>query len=355
MKWDDLVDALLVETERDIPPPRGELDDQAKWLLAFGCMAADKTAHSENGDPQCAKPRKDSWPIGEHKKEDLKQLLFHRLEHLQENQKREQCREKKLMLKMKWGRSVYVTEYHADPSACTCAYRGPCEMSHVCHCQQASTLTLREVRELLQEYGDKSGKEHTYCYNERHGSLDICHFHQVEPDKIKEVLMLKQECGQSNLAASEDFRNKIQELNFGIAKVLRRYKEAFWPLPQPGSSKKLVRMDLKLTQEFQDQRITSRGYPWSKEDRDEIKRHLLELVEEGMCEAYKDTETSEHCSPCFLVAKPGSTAKRLVVDYRKLNKMIKLHAVSLPVIENTMENAASCKFKSKMDKRSGFW
>ena len=74
-----------------------------------------------------------------------------------------------------------------------------------------------------------------------------------------------------------------------------------------------------------------------------------------MCEAYKDTEIPEHCSPCFLEAKPGSTAKRLVVDYRKQNKMIKLHAGSLRVMENTIQNAASCKFKSKMDKKSGFW
>ena len=114
-------------------------------------------------------------------------------------------------------------------------------------------------------------------------------------------------------------------------------------------------MDLELRPEYQDQRITSRGYPCSKEDQDEIMRQVLELVEAGMCEAYKDTEITEHCSPCFLVAKPGSTAKRLVVDYRKLNKMIKLHAGSLPVMENTIKNAVSCKFKSKMDKRSGFW
>ena len=80
-------------------------------------------------------------------------------------------------------------------------------------------------------------------------------------------------------------------------------------------------------------------------------RQVLELVEARMCEAYKDTEIPEHCLPCFLVAKPGSTAKRLVVDYPKLNKMIKLHAGSLPVMENSIETAAS----SKMDKRSGFW
>ena len=114
-------------------------------------------------------------------------------------------------------------------------------------------------------------------------------------------------------------------------------------------------MNLELKPEYQDQRITSRGYPCSKEDQDEIMRQVLELVEAGMREAYKDTEIPEHCLLCFLVAKPGSTAKRLVVDYRKLNKMIKLHAGSLPVMENTIKNAASYKFKSKMDKRSGFW
>ena len=94
------MDALLLETEPDIPPQRGQLDDQAKCLLAFAFMVADKTTHSEKKDPQWAKPRKDSWPIGEHEKEDLKQLLFHRVEHLQENQKREQWREKQLKLKM---------------------------------------------------------------------------------------------------------------------------------------------------------------------------------------------------------------------------------------------------------------
>ena len=43
VKWDDLVDAPLLETEPG--------DDQAKCLLAFACIAADKTTHSENGDP----------------------------------------------------------------------------------------------------------------------------------------------------------------------------------------------------------------------------------------------------------------------------------------------------------------
>ena len=159
VKWDDPVDALLLETEPDIPPQRGELGDQAKCLLAFACMAADKTTRSEERDPQWTKPSKDSCAIGEHENEDLKQLLFHRVEHLHGYQKRGQWREKRLQLKMKRGTSVYVPEYDDDPSACTCEYQGLWGMLHMCQCHQASTLTLRKVRELLREYGDESVKD----------------------------------------------------------------------------------------------------------------------------------------------------------------------------------------------------
>ena len=78
-------------------------------------------------------------------------------------------------------------------------------------------------------------------------------------------------------------------------------------------------------------------------------------MEAGLIEEYKEGDYPKHCSPCFLVAKPGSTAKRLVVDYQKLDRKIKQHSGSLPFMENTVENAADCKFKTKMDKRSGFW
>ena len=43
------------------------------------------------------------------------------------------------------------------------------------------------------------------------------------------------------------------------------------------------------------------------------------------------------------------------MDYQKLNRKIKQHSGSLPFMEKTVENAADCKFKTKMDKRSGFW
>ena len=55
------------------------------------------------------------------------------------------------------------------------------------------------------------------------------------------------------------------------------------------------------------------------------------------------------------MAKPGSTAKRLVVDYGELNKKTLNHSGSIPNMESTLEKIASCRYKTKMDKRSGFW
>ena len=65
--------------------------------------------------------------------------------------------------------------------------------------------------------------------------------------------------------------------------------------------------------------------------------------------------TRQHCSPCFHVAKPRCTAKRLVVDYGELNKKTLNHSGSIPNMESTLEKIASCRYKTKMDKRSGFW
>ena len=55
------------------------------------------------------------------------------------------------------------------------------------------------------------------------------------------------------------------------------------------------------------------------------------------------------------MAKPGSTAKRLVVTYGELNKKTLNHSGSIPNMESTLEKIASCRYKTKTDKKSGFW
>ena len=84
-------------------------------------------------------------------------------------------------------------------------------------------------------------------------------------------------------------------------------------------------------------------------------QHSELLQHAGLVEEYKHGDYPRHCSPCFLVAKPGSTAMRLVVDYGEVNKKTQNHSWSISNMETSPRSIAKCRFKTKMDKRRGFW
>ena len=114
-------------------------------------------------------------------------------------------------------------------------------------------------------------------------------------------------------------------------------------------------MNLKLKPEFVGHKIRRRPYPAPKEQADEIERQIQECIDAGLVLKCKDRDYTQHCCLCFLVAKPGSTAKRLVVDYGELNKEMMNHSGSIPNMESTLEKIAFCRYKTKIDKQSGFW
>ena len=135
--------------------------------------------------------------------------------------------------------------------------------------------------------------------------------------------------------------------------LIRTFLEVFGELPPPASCDKLVQMNLNLKPEFLGHKIRRRPYPAPKEQANKTERQIQECIDAGLVLEYKDGDYPLHCSPCFLVAKPGSTAKRLVVDYGELNKKALNHSGSIPNLESTLEKIASCRYKTKMDKRSG--
>ena len=120
----------------------------------------------------------------------------------------------------------------------------------------------------------------------------------------------KKEHGKSNLHAEDDFVQQIENRNLHIRlkKLLLTYKEVFSTLPPPLSCKKLVQMDLKLKPEFEKTRVRRRASPAPQEQVEEIERQIQECIDAGLVEEYKKRDYPHHCSPCFLVAKPGSTA-----------------------------------------------
>ena len=161
--------------------------------------------------------------------------------------------------------------------------------------------------------------------------------------------------GASYLHSDEDMEEKIKLLDPQVQKFIRTYLQMFGELQPRASCDRLVQMDLKLKPEFVHHKIRRRPHPAAKEQADEMERQIQECIGAGLVLEYKDGDYSQHCSRCFLVAKPGSTAKRLVVDYGELNKKALNHSGCTPNMESTLEKIASCRYKTKMDKRSGFW
>ena len=167
----------------------------------------------------------------------------------------------------------------------------------------------------------------------------------------------KKEHGKSNLLAEEDFLQKIHRLNLDprLKKLLLTYEEVFGALPPPLSCKRLVQMDLKLKPEFEKTRVRRRPYPAPREQVEEMEGQIQECIDAGLVEEYKKGDYPNHYSPCFLVAEPGSTALRLVVDYGEVNKKLQNHSGSIPNMENTLERNAKSRYRTNMGKRSGFW
>ena len=63
-----------------------------------------------------------------------------------------------------------------------------------------------------------------------------------------------------------------------------------------------------------------RPYPALQQQVEEMERQLHECIDARLVDEYKKGDYPHHCSPCFLVAKSGSTALQLVIDYGKVNK-----------------------------------
>ena len=171
------------------------------------------------------------------------------------------------------------------------------------------------------------------------------------------VRMKRQEKEKNNLHAEDDFCENLESMNLDpcLSKLTQKYHWVFRALPPLLSCKKLVQMDLKLKPEFEGSLVRRRPYPAPQDQIDQIERHIQECIDAGLVEEYKHGDYPRHCSPRFLVAKPGCTAMHLVVDFGAVHKKTGSHSGSISNMENTLERIAKCRFKTKMDNRSGFW
>ena len=271
-----------------------------------------------------AKPTRSSWPLKQGRKGDLSQLK-------EDLEQKITTRQREVDLKlMKSVSGAHVRTPEEDDLSEECV----CEPPRACLCcHRPSEMVERDLLYAYQGLKDTTKDE----------------------ESVEDHLPSSITQGASNLHSDEDMEDTIKLLDPRLQTLIRTYLQVFGELPPPASCDKLVQMDLKLKPELLGHKIRRRPYPAPKEQADKIERQIQESIDAGLVLEYKDGDYPQHCSPCFLVAKPGSTAKRLVVDYGELNKKTLNHSGSIPNMESTLEKIASCRYKTKMDKRSGFW
>ena len=271
-----------------------------------------------------AKSTCSSWP--------LKQGLMGDLSHLKEVLERkittwQRDVDLKLM-KSVWGAHVWTPEENNLSEECVCE---PPRASLCCH--RPPEMVEGDLLDAYQGLKNTTKGE----------------------ESVEDHLQTSVTQGAGNLHSDEDMEDKIKLLDPRVQKLIRTYLGVFGELPSPASCDKLVQMDLQLKPEFVGHKIRRRPYPAAKEQADEIERLIQECIDAGLVLEYIDWNYHQHCSSCFLVAKTGSTAKRLELDYGELNKKTLNHSGSIPNMESTLEKIASCRYKTKMDKRSRFW
>jgi RNase H-like domain found in reverse transcriptase/Reverse transcriptase (RNA-dependent DNA polymerase)/gag-polyprotein putative aspartyl protease len=95
-----------------------------------------------------------------------------------------------------------------------------------------------------------------------------------------------------------------------------------------------------------------RQYPYSLSPK--YSQFLKEEIERLKIQGLIVPSKSPWTSPALVVGKANGKL-RLVVDYRKLNKVTKPDAYPLPKISDMLDALANCAFFSTLDLTSGFW
>jgi len=90
-------------------------------------------------------------------------------------------------------------------------------------------------------------------------------------------------------------------------------------------------------------------YPLSRNEREEIQQFIQDHLQKGYIRPSKSPQTS----PVFFVGKKNG-GKRMVMDYRRLNKQMVKNNYPLPLITNLVDSMGNKKLFTKMDLRWGY-
>ena len=127
------------------------------------------------------------------------------------------------------------------------------------------------------------------------------------------------------------------EQRLAVLKVMYQYKSVFARGLQDVKIFRGIQLDLDLKNP--NVKSYTRQYPLSEADAQEVDRQIQQMCEVGLVRENSDCSWN---SPVFVVAKKDNT-KRMVVDLRKVNTLLKPIITLLPKIDELMQQITAFK------------
>ncbi|EYC34973.1 hypothetical protein Y032_1220g3764 [Ancylostoma ceylanicum] len=141
--------------------------------------------------------------------------------------------------------------------------------------------------------------------------------------------------------------SKVEQLSEEIKAVLDEFPDAFSVCDRELTGTNRVEMDID-TGDNKPIKMKARSVPLG------IRKKLRELLEDLENRKIIEKSSSAWAFPIVLVEKKDGSL-RLCVDYRELNKRIKLDSYPLPTIDAVLQSLAGKRFFSTLDLCSGYW
>ncbi|RCN24913.1 reverse transcriptase, partial [Ancylostoma caninum] len=175
-------------------------------------------------------------------------------------------------------------------------------------------------------------------------------------ENVEEVSQLKWD-GDDTGMTEDERREKLFELisrnaepnilEYEIKEILEQFAGSFAVSDKELTQTDLVKMTIN-TGNSPPVKLKARPVPLGV--RQKLKELLADLLKRNIIEK----SSSEWAFPIVLVEKKDGSI-RLCVDYRELNKRIKLDAYPLPSIEALLQSLGGKRFFSTLDLCSGYW
>ena len=249
-EYDDLAEVPMCEVELDNLHKEKLIE-----LLALKSLVqhiVEVCTDKENGN----KAMPCGWPCSQKDAETSKQILEEKIFQLGE-------KEQERMFKEKW-----ETHYH-----------GLCSREEEL---QAFYMSQLSEEELLP--GEESDEEEDNDYYVDLTGL-IMDLQAAE----------RQECGKSNLKSDDGFDEALKKHPAELQGLTRKHNVVLDPLLSPGSCKKLIQIDLEVTNEHKNSTLRSRPIPLNEEDEKKTMRQIYECCDAKLMSRCEGKEFRKHC------------------------------------------------------------